>query len=115
MKQDANRQVRLLWDDHVGGENNATLLAVGVSHAVRERYTAAWYGFRTAKDIPFISLDATAGITNMRFTVNSKLEDQGGVGFAVQDGVVFAETSCVTARNQFRFPTAARFDIGVRV
>ncbi|KAJ7279989.1 heme peroxidase [Mycena rebaudengoi] len=114
MPEDETRQVRLLWEDRVGGKNNVTLPAVGISSAINGRYTSAWYGFQTAKATPFILLDAAAGITNMRFTVDNKLEDQGGVGFAMQDGVVFSETSCVTARSDEGSPIAGRFDIGVR-
>ncbi|KAJ7288770.1 heme peroxidase, partial [Mycena rebaudengoi] len=111
MPEDETRQVRLLWEDHVGGKNNVTLPAVGISTAINGRYTSAWYGFQTAEATPFILLDAAAGITNMRFTVDNKLEDQRGVGFAVQDGVVFSETSCATPRDE-GFPIAGRFDIG---
>ncbi|KAJ6600581.1 hypothetical protein DFH09DRAFT_1070371 [Mycena vulgaris] len=45
------------------------------------------------------SLDAAAGIMNMRFMVDGKLEDRGGVGFAVQDAVVFSTTSCFFGNN----------------
>ncbi|KAJ6555642.1 putative L-ascorbate oxidase [Mycena vulgaris] len=110
MTEDADRTVRLLWDDHVGGANNVTLHASGVSTATAGRYSAAWYAFNATSDIPFLSLDPAAGITNMRFTVNNKLEDQGGVGFAVQDGVVFSTTSCVTSQDH----SAGRFDVAVR-
>jgi len=39
------------------------------------------------------------------------LEDQGGVGFAVQDGVVFSETSC---SNSTEPPFNWRIDVAVR-
>lgn len=45
----------------------------------------------------------------MRFTVDGKVEDQGGVGFAVEDGYVFSASSCLTSTN----PIAGRFDIAV--
>ncbi|KAJ7288767.1 heme peroxidase [Mycena rebaudengoi] len=114
MAEDETRQVRLLWEDRVGGKNNVTLPALGISTATNKRYTAAWYGFDADHDTPFIFLDAAAGITKMRFAVDNKLEDQGGVGFPVQDGVVYSETSCVTARDADGIPIAGRFDIGVR-
>ncbi|KAJ7708335.1 heme peroxidase [Mycena rosella] len=108
MTADADRTVRLLWDDRAGGTGNATLPFAGLSSAVAGRYSAAWYAFNGTDN--FIPLNATAGIKTMRFTVNDQLEDQGGVGFAVQDGVVFSETSCMTSQN----PIAARFDVAVR-
>ncbi|KAF8133615.1 heme peroxidase, partial [Mycena galopus ATCC 62051] len=93
MTADAERTVVILWDDHVGGTGNFTMSASGVSTAVAGRYSAVWYSFAPL-DGSTLSLDAAAGITNMRFVVDGRLEDQNGVGFAVQDGVVFSETSC---------------------
>ncbi|KAJ7654341.1 hypothetical protein B0H17DRAFT_1214331 [Mycena rosella] len=77
-------------------------------HRYCGRYSAGWYSFNEMEDVPFLSLDPTA-ITNMRFTVNNKLEDQG-IGFAVQDSLVFSETSCTTSQN----PIVGRFDVAVR-
>jgi hypothetical protein len=118
MPADPTRQVRLLWDDHTKGTHNATLPAVGTSSAINGRYTAAWYGFQaTSEDAGedrFLLLDAAEGIKTMRFVVNDKLEDQGGIGFAVEDRVVFSATSCVTARSAEDSPLSGRFDIGVR-
>ncbi|KAJ7853387.1 hypothetical protein B0H13DRAFT_2358985 [Mycena leptocephala] len=73
-------------------KNNATLTFSSVSTCVSS--TAAWYSF----DDPPIVVDAKAGIKGMRFVVDGKLHDQGGVGFAVQDTdtVMFSETSCLT-------------------
>ncbi|KAJ6529625.1 heme peroxidase [Mycena capillaripes] len=50
-----------------------------------------------------------AGILRMHFTVDSKLEDQGSIGFAMQDGVVFSTPSCLTSSD----PLKRRFDIAV--
>ncbi|KAJ7496653.1 heme peroxidase [Mycena latifolia] len=109
MTEDADRTVRLLWDDRTTNTHNATLPFAGLSSAAGGRHSAAWYTLNTTED-NFLSLDANAGITNMRFSVNSKLEDQGGVGFAVQDGVVFSETSCTTSVTE----STGRFDVAVR-
>ncbi|KAJ7287099.1 hypothetical protein C8J57DRAFT_576981 [Mycena rebaudengoi] len=68
--------VRLLWDDHVGGMNNVSLLASGVSTAINGRYSALWYQLGSTEDfIPFLSVDPVAGITNMRFVIDNQLED----------------------------------------
>ncbi|KAJ7816541.1 hypothetical protein B0H14DRAFT_2602659 [Mycena olivaceomarginata] len=98
MAADAQRTVFMLLDDHAGGTGNVTLTSSGVSTAVSGRYSAAWYTFtpRPSHVLTSLSLDAIAGIKSLRFVVDGKLEDQGGVGFAVQDGVVFSETSCST-------------------
>ncbi|KAJ7648440.1 hypothetical protein B0H17DRAFT_1215665 [Mycena rosella] len=107
MTEDPDRTVRL-WEKYVGGTNNVTLGFSSVSTATVGRYSAGWYSFNETEDVPFLSLDPTA-ITNMRFTVNNKLEDQG-IGFAVQDSLVFSETSCTTSQN----PIVGRFDVAVR-
>ncbi|KAJ7242315.1 putative L-ascorbate oxidase [Mycena rebaudengoi] len=107
----ADADVRLLWDDHTGGSHNFLLSASGVSSAVGGRYKAAWWTFNSIQDnTPYLSLSPAAGITNMRFTVDNKVMDQGGVGFAVHDSVVFSASSCVASQNPFR----ARFDVAVR-
>ncbi|KAJ6578269.1 heme peroxidase [Mycena capillaripes] len=72
--------VSLLWDDRVGGTNNNTLEFSHTSTAMGARVQSSWYAFNE------LSVDPTAGITVMRFVVDGKVEDQGGVGFAVQDG-----------------------------
>ncbi|KAF7340302.1 hypothetical protein MVEN_01949300 [Mycena venus] len=51
------------------------------------------------------------GVASMRFMVDGALEDQGGVGFALQDGIVFSNTSCQTSTQN---PRTARLDIAVR-
>ncbi|KAJ7655399.1 heme peroxidase [Mycena rosella] len=107
MAEDATRMVRLLWDDHVGGANNVTLSFAGVSSAAAGRYSAAWYSFGSPSPLTFT---AAAGIKSMRFAVNSELEDQGGAGFALQDGVVFSTSSCLISHS----PWAARIDVAVR-
>ncbi|KAJ7653390.1 heme peroxidase [Mycena rosella] len=101
--------VSLLWDDRVGGNNNISLTPSGESTANSGRYTGVWYSF-TIGEIVFLSLDAATGITSMRFLVNGTLENQGGLGFAVQDGVLFSTSSCHTSENPF----IGRFDVGVR-
>jgi hypothetical protein len=59
----------------------------------------------TLDNTSFLSVDAVAGITSMRF-VDNKLEDQGGL---VQDGVVFSNSSCLTAKSM-----QGRLDVVVR-
>jgi hypothetical protein len=103
----------MLLDDHAGGTGNVTLTSSGVSTAVGGRYSAAWYTFapRPSHALTFLSLDAIAGIKSLRFVVDGKLEDQGGVGFGVQDGVVFSETSCSISQD----PQKWRLDVAVRI
>lgn len=111
MTEDPNRTVHLLWDDHLGGENKAALRFTQAVTGSGGRNTAVWYTFSPTNQ-PFLSLDATAGITTMHFSVDNKLEDQGGLGFAAPDDVVFAASSCFIP-NANGIPTG-RWDIAVR-
>ena len=86
--------------------------AEGVLTSIGGRYTAAFYTFGTA-DTPFLPIDPVAGIETMKFVVGGELKDQGGVGFKVQDGVVFSTTSCVLPSAD-RFHPPGRFDVAVR-
>ncbi|KAJ7142702.1 hypothetical protein C8R44DRAFT_924331 [Mycena epipterygia] len=106
MTQDPDRTMRLLWDDHLGGTHNVSLPFSGASSAATGRYSAVWYAFNATADSP-LSLDAAAGITRMHFAVDDTLADQDGAGFAVQDGVVFSNSSCLANQD----PWTGRFDI----
>ncbi|KAJ7877785.1 heme peroxidase [Mycena leptocephala] len=108
MSQETNSTVRLLWDDHVGGTNNITLSAEGGFTNSGGRNTGAYY----AVPQPFLAIDAAAGITKMSFTVDDRLEDQGGLGFPLQDGVVLSTSSCVDF--SFNGSISGHIDIGVR-
>ncbi|KAJ7799099.1 putative L-ascorbate oxidase [Mycena olivaceomarginata] len=110
MKQNVNREVVLLWDDHNGGTHRARLGFAGVSTAAAGSYNAAWYAFNLTAQRPFQALKPAAGITRMRFVVDGRIKDQGGLGFTVQDGVVFSNSSCATSRD----PYSGRLDVAVR-
>ncbi|KAJ6620221.1 hypothetical protein B0H10DRAFT_1946274 [Mycena sp. CBHHK59/15] len=109
MMEDMDHTVHLLCDNHVGGMNNVMLHATGMSSAIDRSDSAVWYMFNTTEDIQCLSLNAMAGIMSMCFAVDNKLEDQGGVGFTVQDGVVFSETLCLTSQD----PTAGWLEVVV--
>ncbi|KAF7343034.1 Peroxidase [Mycena venus] len=104
-----NRVALLLWDDHLGGVHNFTLLSLLESVTSYPDGVATSYRFGDDSSASGFSLDATAGITNMRFMVDGKLEDQGGVGFPVQDTVVFSTTSCFFSNN-----FTAQYNVAVR-
>ncbi|KAF8173511.1 hypothetical protein K438DRAFT_1980775 [Mycena galopus ATCC 62051] len=56
-----------------------------------------------------------AGLMSLSFVVDGKLEDQGGVGFAIQDGYAFSETSCLISFNETTgLPISEQFDVAVR-
>ncbi|KAJ6550225.1 heme peroxidase [Mycena capillaripes] len=111
MTRDTSRAVRMLWDDHVGGTNNITLTDGGGFSNSGGRHIAEFYSFSAVPQI-FLAIDAATGITNMRFTVNDELEDQGGLGFSLQDNVVISMSSCFNFG--FNGSIAGQFDVAVR-
>jgi hypothetical protein len=111
MTLDETHAVNLLWDDHNGGTHNLSLPPAGVSTSTGGLYSAAFYSILDNGG-PLL-LDAAAGIKNMRFVVDGKLEDQGGIGFPVQDGVLYSTSSCITSGMQFFPPFTGRFDVAV--
>ncbi|KAJ6544459.1 hypothetical protein B0H19DRAFT_1380681 [Mycena capillaripes] len=107
------RTVNVLWDDYAGGSHNASVDFLGMSTAAG-RHSAAWYGFN-ASGSGILPIDSKTGITSMRFLVDGTLEDQGGLGFAIQDGFMLSATSCITAVNATtNLPSAGRLDVAVR-
>ncbi|KAJ7657892.1 heme peroxidase [Mycena polygramma] len=113
MTVDSSRTVHLLWDDHVGGQNNITLPANGQISNSGGRNTAALYQFSPPADFDTsLSLNATTGVTTIRFVVDGTLEDQGGVGFALQDSVVLSATSCMNSTASG--VVTGRLDIAIR-
>ncbi|KAJ7614556.1 heme peroxidase [Roridomyces roridus] len=99
--------VRMLLEDHLGATSNVTLEFAGMGAAMDGQVKSAWYEFDT-------SLDPAAGVQLVRFVVNGAVEDQGGVGFAVQDAFLFSETSCVHDVDEQSGEATGRLDVAVR-
>ncbi|KAK7039847.1 peroxidase [Favolaschia claudopus] len=111
--EDDSRSVRLLYTDHLGGTGNLSLVFTGTFDSVGTKYTSAWYAFAPiTQDNPFarVDIDPKSGIKSMSFIVNGKLEDQGGVGFAVEDRVMRSTSSCRVGGNISRIDVAVRTD-----
>ncbi|KAK7039880.1 peroxidase [Favolaschia claudopus] len=70
-------------------------------------YSSSWYSFSDSAEP--LSIDAAAGLKSLSFVVDGKLENQGGLGFAVEDRVMHSTSSC-------RLPgdTTSRIDVAVR-
>ncbi|KAJ6457968.1 putative L-ascorbate oxidase [Mycena sanguinolenta] len=109
LAQNSTRTVNILWEDHNGGTGNSSLVFAGVSSSTGGKYTAAWYGFNPSSPFQFLSLDPVAGVKSLSFVVDGKLEDQNGLGFAVQDAYMFSKTSCSSGA-----PVTGRLDVAVR-
>ncbi|KAJ6504174.1 heme peroxidase [Mycena vitilis] len=103
MSNDTLRNVQLLADGRDGKTANWTLDPLGVTSSFNNRYSAMWYTINA-------TTSATAGFKNISFLVDGKLESQGGLGFPLQDGVVFANSSCTFANAS----SGGRMDVGVR-
>ncbi|KAJ7742603.1 heme peroxidase [Mycena metata] len=82
--------VVMFWTDHVGATGSVTLTAAGV-FTLGVRHTAGWY------NIPALTFPASSGFKSMYFTVDGQVEDQDGVGFAVQDDLMWSQSSCVVS------------------
>ncbi|KAJ6471466.1 putative L-ascorbate oxidase [Mycena sanguinolenta] len=109
MTADSSRTVSMVWNEHTGGTGTSALTFVGVSSSTGGKYNAAWYWFNPTNPFGFLSLDAVAGVTSMSFVVDGTVENQGGVGFALQDGFMLSQTSCSSGA-----PVVGRVDIAVR-
>ncbi|KAF7341549.1 Peroxidase [Mycena venus] len=81
-----------LWDLAEGANPIDSVVTVSGG-----RHTATWYIFDHIATPALAALDAAAGITSIHYTVDNKLEDQDGVGFAVADDVMFSTSSCFTS------------------
>ncbi|KAF8126229.1 heme peroxidase [Mycena galopus ATCC 62051] len=108
MTTDPTRTVTMLWKDHIGGTGNASLGFAGISTSTGGKYSAAWYGFNFTDPSASLSLDPAAGVISLSFVIDGRLEDQGGLGFAIQDGFMFSQTSCQVESGTGRFDVAVR-------
>ncbi|KAJ6471484.1 heme peroxidase [Mycena sanguinolenta] len=109
MTKDSSRTVSMVWTDHTGNTNTSALTFAGLSSSTGGKYSAAWYWFNPTSPFGFLSLDAVAGVTSMSFVVDGTVEDQGGIGFALQDAFIMSQTSCSSGA-----PEVGRIDIAVR-
>ncbi|KAF8188886.1 heme peroxidase, partial [Mycena galopus ATCC 62051] len=108
--EDATRTVSLNWETHTGTTGSTKMNFIDTSSSTGGKYTATWYGFNSSVfgDMPVL-LDPVAGVTSFSFEINGQLENQNGVGFAVQDAYMFSATSC-----QGGAPVTGRIDVAVR-
>ncbi|KAF7342606.1 Peroxidase [Mycena sanguinolenta] len=105
---DSTHTVNMLLEDHNGGISNITLEFAGLSSSTGGKYSAAWYDFNATDRLSTLYLDAAAGVKSLSFAVDGALEDQNGLGFAIQDGFLFSQTSC-----QVAVPLSGRIDVAV--
>ena len=80
--------------------------------------TSVWYRVGGTIQASFATINESTGISKFWFQVDEtgdgsavRTEDQGGVGFAMQDVVVFAASSCRVASDNYRVDIAVRYNI----
>ncbi|PIL35211.1 hypothetical protein GSI_03001 [Ganoderma sinense ZZ0214-1] len=112
-----SRSIKLLWADRDGKTDPAYSSVLGTNEQMGATalydgtFDAQWYNIGPLSD-NFTVIDAATGISKFWFEVdegNATMEDQGGVGFAVQDVVMVANSSCVVQSTG-----TARIQIAVR-
>ena len=106
MVYSSSRSVKLLWTDRNGKTDNtySSVLSTNEQMAAIALYdgtvNALWYNVGPPLT-NYTVVDAAMGISKLWFEVDegdgsvAKVEDQGGAGFAVQDAVMIANSSCV--------------------
>ena len=108
MAYSASRTIKLLWADRDGKTDPAytNVLGTNAQMAATALYdgtvNAMWYNVGPLPDNLTV-IDADSGISKFWFEVDegngsvATTEDQGRAGFAVQDVVMVANSSCVVA------------------
>lgn len=108
MTENAKRVVKMHWADRDGKTCDKNVRALGhtpemVTTALGGRRSAVWYNLPAG-----VKLDAVKGASKFWYTVNGVKHDQHGLGFPIQDSVMWSSSTC--AVNE----TTARFDVAVR-
>lgn len=108
MTENAKRVVQMHWADRDGATCDKNVRALGhtpemVTTALGGRRSAVWYNLPAG-----VKLDAAKGASKFWYTVNGVKHDQHGLGFPLQDSVMWSASTC--ALNE----TTARFDVAVR-
>nr|VWO95589.1 Histidine kinase [Ganoderma boninense] len=116
----ASRSIKLLWADRDGKTDPAYSSVLGTDEQMAATalydgtFGAQWYSIGPLSD-NFTVVDAATGISKFWFEVDEgngsagTTEDQGGLGFAVQDVVMVANSSCIVESTG-----TARIQIAVR-
>lgn len=106
MQENSQRQIKLSWKGRDGNTSPdfSTVMTRNITHTTDPlvpdtgSLTSLWY------DIPSVLLKADSSISNFWFEVDegdgsSKVENQGGAGYPIQDVVMVANTTCVGVSN----------------
>ncbi|KZV89491.1 heme peroxidase [Exidia glandulosa HHB12029] len=122
LTENLNRTVRIVWlnsDGSTSDDNAVELLHSEnqVGSALGGRITSMWYSLHNATSSQsFLTLDAAKSNSISKFSVlidegngsGPRVEDQGGIGFRIEDTLMWSSSSCAPT-----FGTG-RLDIAVR-
>ena len=103
-QENPQRQVKVLWKDRDGDSSPdySAVMTHATSHSSTPlvpdspSITNLWY------DVPSVLLNSTQSMSNFWFEVdegdgNTRIVDQGGVGYAVQDVLMISNSTCMTS------------------
>ena len=110
MLPNADRSITLRWEDRSG--TPCADCAAPLGHTIDQvgsaysgtAHTALWYSFN-ATETSVVRIDAAAGISRFWFEVDDgagagvRIENQSGKGFALQDTVMVANSTCLDVAN----------------
>lgn len=120
MQEDATRKVTISWSDRNGHACNGCSGRLSHTPDQVSTFTASglttqslWYSFNNpTANQQGITISAATSISKFAFQVvaggHTQVEDQGGVGFAIQDVVMLAVTSCDAGNNNMKLDIAVR-------
>ncbi|TCD65071.1 hypothetical protein EIP91_003273 [Steccherinum ochraceum] len=96
--QTSSPDVKLFWKARDGTKSsNSVALTHNASHTTNPLFPGSpsleslWY------DLPAITVNATESLSNFWFEINGNVEDQDGAGYAMQDVVMIANGTCLSA------------------
>ena len=119
MVEDPARTITLFWADRLG--ETCANCSAPIGHTIDQtaisisdgEHSVLWYSVNRTES-SFIRLDENKGISKFWLEIaegasQPKVEDQGGVGFAIQDTVMLANSTCFYPDNMI-----AQVNIAVR-
>ncbi len=120
MQEDTSREVHITWSDRNGHACNGCSGRLGHIADQVSTFTVGgltteslWYSFsNTSTNQQGLVINEMTSISKFMFRVvaggHTQVEDQGGVGFAIQDVVMLALSSCDAGNDIIKLDIAVR-------
>ncbi|EJD44732.1 hypothetical protein AURDEDRAFT_35480, partial [Auricularia subglabra TFB-10046 SS5] len=102
MTENAKRVVQMRWADREGKTADGNSSALGhtpemVTTALGGKRTAVWYNVPAG-----VMLDAARGPSKFWYTADGVVHDQHGLGFPIQDAVMWSASTCAVSNDTVR-------------